>query len=45
MEDVETAGAGPVGAEGAVEAEVSPGATVVCVAVVVVPMTPLDVDG
>ena len=44
-EDVEAVGVGPVGAEGAVEAEVSPGAIVVCVAVVVVPMTLLDIDG
>ena len=45
VEDVEAAGVDPVGAEGAVEVEVSLGAIVVCVAVVVVPMTPLDVDG
>jgi hypothetical protein len=43
VEDVEAGGAGPAGAEGAVEAEVSPGARVVCVAVVVVPMTLSDV--
>ena len=45
LEEVEIAGVGPVGVEGAVEVEVSPGAIVVCVAVVVVPMTLLDVGG